>query len=228
MNFMLIAILILIKRECVLCFNIQTKLPVMVRPLIDEVDQEHPINFGVNLATLNKKENSTVLLAGAPAADLGDYHDRPGSIFNCDLNEQPNDEYENFSDSKNVSNAYVNCKPIRFFNLVRGLNKPIVHNNYMQIGSSISSSNTDDFTFCASATLNLNCKDHYPNGQCWFGNLRSSVAGQLSKKEIYLSNLINLNPLNNTKKQIGGNPVTYYYSHGMFGFSSKMSSVCVV
>ena len=102
----------------------------------------------------------------------------------------------------------------------------------MQLGSSLSNSNNGKFTICAAGTLNLNFKDHYPNGQCWFGNYNQSflnsnnyLSDNNDGDEIEVNNLFNLNPLNDTKRQIYEN--TYFFSHGMFGFSSKISKVCV-
>lgn len=87
MNFiraLLIFLAILLKRKCILCFNLQTKLPLILKPIVNEIDLDHPINFGVSLTSLitnsnnEKKINKTILLVGAPAADLGDSNERPG------------------------------------------------------------------------------------------------------------------------------------------------------
>lgn len=198
--------------EYVLSFNLQSKLPTVLRPLIDEIDLEHPINFGVTLTALTSSNelNKTILIAGAPAADLGDYNERPGMIFNCDLGDNQNE----------IKNEF-DCKPIKLQNRNR---KPIIINDFMQIGSSLASCSSGKFTVCAAGALNLNIKDHYPNGRCWFGDV-NSLSNILSndQKEIPFTNLLSLNPLNDTKRQIYEN--TYYFSHGMFGFSSKISKV---
>lgn len=134
-----------------------------------------------------------------------------GQIFNCDLNEK-------------IESNEINCKSIK----ISSRNKPILINDFMQLGSSLSSSNNGKFTVCAAGTLNSNFKDHYPNGQCWFGNYSSSLVDNLSSdlnNEVNLNNLLNLNPLNDTRRQIYEN--TYFFSHGMFGFSSKISKVCL-
>lgn len=168
LKFLLIFLIFLLKRKCaVLSFNLQTKLPTILKPLITEVDLEHPINFGVSLSTLtNKQQNQTILLAGAPAADLGDYTERPGLVFNCDINEFINDNKLN---NETILNE-INCRPIKMSNLIKNQNKPIIINDFMQLGCSLSSSLNGKFTICAAGALNLNFKDHYPNGNFFFFN----------------------------------------------------------
>lgn len=229
MNFLkLVIILILLRKKDVLCFNIQTKVQTMLRPLTDQVDLEHPINFGVSLATINR-QNHTILLAGAPAADLGDFNEKPGQVFNCDLDGQL-DRSKTNSDQLSTKQFDVDCKPIKLFNQIKGHNKAIILNDYMQLSSSISSSDNGKFTICAAGTLNQYFSDHYPNGQCWIGNYNNSSNESLdSENQIHLNNLYNINPLNDTKRQTvdSNRHSTYFFSHGMFGFSSKISKVCL-
>ena len=84
MNFLLFTSIFLLVTKLnwitVQSYNLQTKLPIILKPLINEIDLEHPINFGVSLTTLTNKQNlnKTILLAAAPAADLGDFNERPG------------------------------------------------------------------------------------------------------------------------------------------------------
>lgn len=226
-SILILIFFILIDKECVHCFNIQSKLPVQIRPLITEVDQDHSINFGVSLGTLNKRENATVLLAGAPSADLGDHRIRPGSMFNCDLFDKNLDRSpKNSMDNLSPPNDQIDCKPIILIRQVKKQNLPFEPTNYMQMGSSISSVDNGDFTFCASASLHLNSTEHYPNGRCWFGNYKTSLFSRIaSKTDIFLRNLVNINPMNDSSRQIGGKSASYFYSHAMFGFSSKISKV---
>lgn len=238
---LVILLILAIKEHWVTSFNIQSKLPIMLKPLTKQIDLEHPINFGVSLAILKAKQNQTVLLVGAPSADLGDQFERPGQIFNCNLNDVQ-DRRANSSDKEtdketgreNQTNTdQVDCKPIKISSLTKGNNRPIAINDFMQLGGSMSSLSNGKFTICAPGALNLYYADHYPNGQCWTGNystaLSSPMAGQPSVRsspaEVQLNSLFSINPLNDTKRQIYEN--TYFYSHGEFGFSSKVSKVCV-
>ena len=229
--FIMVTALILVERYAK-AFNIQSKMPTMLRPLTDQIDLEHPINFGVSLAILQTKPNRTVLLAGAPAADLGDSNERPGQIFNCDLDDsREQDKSGHSTDNKtNREPSDIDCKPIKISALTKGHNKPIAVNDFMQLGASISSLSNGRFTVCAPGALNLYFSDHYPNGQCWTGNYSSSPAVPIASSarspsdELQLNGLFAINPLNDTKRQIFEN--TYFFSHGMFGFSSKISKVC--
>ena len=233
----LITILVWTDKEA-LGFNIQNKLPIMLRPLTSQIDLEHPINFGVSLAILKARQNHTVLLAGAPAADLGDSWERPGQVFNCDLNDSRNGNEDSAGketgEENQTSAEPIYCRPIKISSLTKGHNKPIAINDFMQMGGSISSLSNGKLTVCAPGALNLFFIDHYPNGQCWIGNYSASMsspeavpspaASRLPPAELQLNGLFAINPLNDTKRQIGEN--TYFYSHGMFGFSSKVSKVC--
>lgn len=214
-------------------FNIQSKLPTMLKPLTEQIDLEHPINFGVSLAILKAKQNRTVLLAGAPAADLGDFNERPGQIFNCDLDDTRDKSAHSAGKenqtSTDIEPADIDCKPVKISALTKGHNKPIAINDFMQLGGSISSLSNGKFTVCAPGALNLHFADHYPNGQCWTGNYSTSLAipsasVSVRSDELQLNGLFAINPLNDTKRQIYEN--TYFFSHGMFGFSSKVSKVC--
>ena len=216
-------ILSLLEKQWLMGFNIQNKLPIMLKPLTKQIDLEHPINFGVSLAIVKAKQNQTVLLAGAPAADLGDQLERPGQIFNCDLDDAQMDKSQ--ADKENATGLeQVECRPIKISSLTKGQNKPIAVNDFMQLGGSISSLSNGKLTVCAPGALNLYYADHYPNGQCWIGNYSTSAALRSPLAELQLNGLLSIDPLNDTKRQIYEN--TYFYSHGMFGFSSKVSKVC--